>query len=226
MKKRFNIYVSFAIASYAIRTVVDIVMYFYTIFNKSNEYYDNWYLIMPHIVSVVFLCLFYNIFFSDKFYGLFIKISTAVVMFFNIAFVLFLFYDKQKGYVFYFTLVAAINFLNALHIKCNIVPIRKPGAIEYGPLLFETISFLVMAISMYSLFCGFPLTYNNILKMWSYYDVLISLEFNAITSAIITVEFLLCRRNDSEYIRDNMIDESYFIQAMRENALNEETKGR
>ncbi len=214
MKKKCNTYVTFAIFSYGIKTLVETVMYFYTIFDKGDIYYDTWYLLMPQIISTALLLVFYNLFFTDKFYGLFIKASTATIMLFNFAFVVILFFDQEKGYIFYFALVAAINFLNALHIKCNIVPIRKPGAIEYGPMLFEGFSLIVMIFSMYSLFCGFPLSYNKILKMWNYYDVLTSLKLNVITSATITLEYLLCRRNDCEYIRDNMVDDNIVIYEM------------
>jgi len=186
-------------------------MYFYTIFSKSDVYYDDWYLLAPQIVSTVFLVVFYSLFLTKRFYGLFIKISTGVIAAMNILFIVLLLFDRTKGYVFYFSLVAAINFLNALHIKCNIVPIRRPGSIEYGPMFFEAFSLVVMVLSMYSLFCGFPLSYNSILSMWNYYDVLTSLKLNVLTSFTIAFEYFLCRRNDCEYIRDNMIDESYLV---------------
>ncbi len=211
MKKKTNIYVTFIIIAHAIKAVVDAVMYFYTKFNKSDIYYDNWYLLMPQVVSTILIILFYNLFFTDKFYGLFIKASTIVIMILNVAFAILLFFDKTNGYVFYFALVAAINFLNALHIKCNIVPIRKPGSIEHGPLIFEVFSLLVMTLSIYSIFCGFPLSYNKILNMWNYFDVLTSLKLNIMTSVIIMLEYMMCRRNDCEYIRDNMVDDSFFV---------------
>ena len=218
MKKKCNIYANFAIISYSIKFLVEAVMYFYTIFNKSDTYYDDWYLLIPQIISTFFLFFFYTLFFSKKFYGLFVKISSAVIAGINLLFIILLTFDRTKGHVFYFALVAAINFLNALHIKCNIVPIRKPGSIEYGPLFFETLSLTVMVLSIYSVFCGFPLSYNSILSMWNYYDVLTSLKLNVLTSLTIAIEYLLCRRNDCEYIRDNMIEESYLVFNMTDKA--------
>ena len=211
MKKKCNIYVTFMIVSYAIKTVVDAVMYFYTIFNKSDIYYDDWYLLTPQIISTILITIFYSLYFTDKFYGVFVKASTATIMVLNAIYAVLLIFDRSKGYVFYFALVAAINFLNALHLKCNIIPARKPGSIEYGPVFFEILSLIVMILSIYAMFCGFPLSYNKILSVWKYYDVLTSLKINIAASALITLEYLLCRRNDCEYIRDNMIDDSFVV---------------
>lgn len=216
MKKSCNIFVYMAVASYAIKFLVDIVMFVYTLYGKSDVYYDDWYLFLPQVVSTALLTGFYCLFFSKKFYGIFIKLSTAILIFFNVVFLGILVYDRSQGYVFYFALVAAVNFLNALHIKCNIIPARKPGAIEYGPMLFEIISFAVMAMSLYALFCGFPLEYNSILKIWDYYDVMGSMKLNIISSAVICFQYILCLRNDSEYIRDNMFDEEMMRQEAAE----------
>ena len=217
MKKKLNIFCSFAIASYTIKFLVEALMYLSITYNIDAAYNDDLYLLTPQIISTVLLVAFYTLFLSDKFYGLFVKVSTAVIMAINIIFIIILFYDRSKGYVFYFALVAAINFLNAFHIKCNIVPIRKPGAIEHGPMIFEIFSLAVMVLSMYSLFCGFPLSYNSVLFMWNYYDVFTSLKINVFASLAIALEYILCRRNDCEYIRDNMVDE-YLININNRNS--------
>ncbi len=229
MTKTFSPLIKCAIISYSIKTFVDVVMLIFTIFEKGDIYYDDWYLLMPQIISTVFISAFYFIFFSNEFYGAFIKISSAVLVFFNIAFIGVMLYDRTMGYVFYFSLAATINFLNALHVKCNIIPARKPGAIEYSPLTFEIMSFAVMAISMYSLFCGLPLTFNKVTNTWDYYNVMTSLRLNIISSGILLIEYLLCLRNKCEFIRDNIIDASTvsIIKEMKEKSkLNGKKKHR
>jgi len=191
-------------------------MYVYTIYNKSEIYYDDWYLFLPQVVSAVLLTVFYSLFMTRNFYGVFIKISTSVMILLNLMFIGVLIYDRTLGYVFYFALVAAVNFLNALYIKCNIIPTRKPGAIEYGPMIFEIVSFVAMAVSIYSAFCGFPLTYNKILRMWDYYDVMGSMKMNIFSSGVILLQYIMCLKNDSEYVRDNMFDEPMLMEESEE----------
>ena len=94
MKKKYNIYGNFAIISYSIKFIVDAVMYFYTIFSKSDIYYDDWYLLLPQIVATFFIVAFYVLFFSKRFCGLFIKISTGVIAAINILFVILSFFRK------------------------------------------------------------------------------------------------------------------------------------
>ena len=216
MKKSCNIFVFSAVVAYGIKFLVDVVMFIYTIYNKGDLYYDDWYLFLPQVVSALFLTFFYCLFMTKRFYGLFMKISTSLMILLNFVFIGVLLYDRTLGYVFYFALAAAVNFLNALYIKCNIIPARKPGAIEYGPMLFEIVSFAVMAMSLYSVLCGFPLAYNKILRFWDYYDVISSMRMNIVSAGILFLQYILCFRNDSEYVRDNMFDEKMILQELME----------
>ncbi|MBR2404780.1 MAG: hypothetical protein IKA95_03905 [Clostridia bacterium] len=216
MKKFSNIFVTSAVIAYALKFMVEVVMYVYTIYNKSEIYYDDWYLFLPQVVSAVLLTVFYSLFMTRKFYGVFIKLSAFVMILLNLMFIGILIYDRTLGYVFYFALVAAVNFLNALFIKCNIIPARKPGAIEYGPMIFEIVSFVAMAVSLYSVFCGFPLSYNKILHMWDYYDSMGSMKMNIVSAGVILLQYIMCLKNDSEYVRDNMFDEPMLLEESEE----------
>ena len=207
MKKLPNLFVLFAIISYAMKLLVDGVMYVFILYGRGDIYYDDYYQFLPQVIATLLMMAFYCLFFTKPFYGAFIKITTGILILLNVVFMGILVYDRTKGYIFYFALVAAINFLNALYLKCNVIPLRKPGAPEFGPLFFEIITFAVMAISLYALFCSFPLEYNHILYQWEYYDVVGSIKLNIISDAVLLFIFIACRRNDSEYIRDNMFDE-------------------
>lgn len=210
MQKSYKIAVIFAIASYGLKFLIDAVMFIFTLYGRGDIYYDDWYLFLPQAVSTLLIIGFYCMFFTKPFIGLFIKITTAVLILLNIAFMGILIFDRSQGYVLYFALVAAVNFLNALFLKCNIIPMRKPGTIEYGPMIFELISFAVMALSLYALFCSFPLQYNAIIMQWSFYNVMSGMRINIVCASVLFFEYILCFKNDCEYIRDNMFVEEEF----------------
>ena len=208
MKNRIKIFVSSAIGAYIIKAIVDIVMYIYMRNDQSDIYYDFWYLLVPQVVSSVMMVVFYLMFFSKKFYGLFFRVSTVVLIISNILFVVLIYLDSTIGYIYYFALVAAMNFLNSLYLKCNIIPERKPGNIEYIPMFFELIPFVSMVLSLYALFCSFPtLEVTSVSKVWDYYDVVTGIKLNIISEGILIFAYMLCTINKAEFIRDNMLEE-------------------
>ncbi|MBO7289682.1 MAG: hypothetical protein J6V03_06820 [Clostridia bacterium] len=208
MKKVFKICLTSAITAYIIKAIVDIVMYIFMRNDQSDIYYDFWYLFMPQVSSSVLMVVFYLMFFSEKFYGLFFKVSTVVLVTTNILFVVLIYLDSTIGYIYYFALVAAMNFLNSLYLKCNIIPERKPGSIEYIPMFFELIPFVSMVLSLYALFCSFPtLEETSVSKIWDYYDVVTAIKLNVISEVILIFAYMLCTINKAEFIRDNMLEE-------------------
>ena len=208
MKKSINIFISSAIGAYIIKFLVDIVMYIFMKNEQSDIYYDFWYLFVPQIASSIMLVVFYTMFFSRKFYGLFFMISTAVLIIANILFVVLIYFDSAIGYTFYFALIAAINFLNSLYLKCNIIPEKKAGHIEYIPLLFELIPFVCMVLSIYSVFCSFPtLEVNEVTRVWEYYDLMTGMKLNMVSEVILLFAYFLCSINKAEIIRDNMFED-------------------
>lgn len=203
--KTLFMFISFALAAYGLKFLVDAVMYIFMKNEQNDIYFDVWYLLIPQVLSSVLMIGFYALFFSDKFFGLFFKISTVVLMMANIIFAVLLFFDKTIGYIFYFALSGAVNFLNALYIKCNITPERKQGEIEYVPLIFELIPFACMVASVYSVFCAFPtLQVTLSSRVWEYYNVYGSLKVNIVCEAIMCVTYLLCMINNAEFVRDSM----------------------
>ena len=208
MKNRIKVFVSSAIGAYIIKAIVDIVMYIYMRNDQSDIYYDFWYLFVPQVTSSVMTVVFYLMFFSKKFYGLFFRVSTVVLVITNILFVVLIYLDSTIGYIYYFALVAAMNFLNSLYLKCNIIPERKPGNIEYIPMFFELIPFVSMVLSLYALFCSFPtLEVTSVSKVWDYYDVVTGIKLNIISEGILIFAYMLCTINKAEFIRDNMLEE-------------------
>lgn len=209
MKKALKICLSSAITAYIIKAIVDLVMYIFMKNEQSDIYYDFWYLFVPQVVSSVMMVVFYLMFFSDKFYGMFFMISTIVVIIANILFIVLIYFDSTIGYIYYFALVAAINFLNSLYLKCNIIPMRKPGSIEYVPMLFELIPFVSMVLSLYAVFCAFPtLEVTSVSRVWDYYDVITAIKLNVVSEGILIFAYILCTLNKAEIIRDNMFDEN------------------
>ncbi|MBR3934257.1 MAG: hypothetical protein IKJ68_10180 [Clostridia bacterium] len=208
MKRTIKLCLSSAIGAYIIKFLVDVVMYIFLKNDQNDLYYDFWYLFVPQIASSLMLIVFYLMFFSKKFYGLFFMISTAVLMISNIVFIVLIYFDSAIGYTFYFALIAAINFLNALYLKCNIIPEKKAGNIEYIPMIFELIPFVCMVISLYSVFCTFPtLEVNEVTRIWEYYDLMTGMKLNMVSEAILIFAYFLCSINNAEFIRDNMFDE-------------------
>ncbi len=187
---------------------VDAVMYVFMVYEQSDIYFDFWYLFIPQIVSSVMMIGFYALFFRKEFYGVFFIISTVTMVIANIIFMVLLYFDSTIGYIYYFALVAAVNFLNALYLKCNILPARKPGYIEYIPMLFELIPFVCMVISLYALFCSFPtLHITEAYRVWDYYDIITAIEINIASEAVMIFAYGLCLLNNCEFIRDNMVEE-------------------
>lgn len=208
MKKVFKICLTSAITAYIIKLIADLVMYVFMKNDKGDIYYDFWYLFVPQVSASVMMVVFYLMFFSDKFYGLFFMVSTVVLVIANILFIVLMYFDSTIGYIYYFALVAAINFLNSLYLKCNIIPARKPGSIEYIPMLFELIPFVSMVLSLYAVFCSFPtLEVTSVSRIWDYYDVITGIKLNIVSEGILIFAFMLCAMNKAEIIRDNMFEE-------------------
>ncbi len=208
MTKAIKICLSSAIGAYAIKFIVDLTMYLFFINDFNDVYNDFWFLFIPQIIASIMMIGFYTLFFSKKFYGMFFMISTVALIIANVMFMVLLYFDRMIGFTYYFALVAAINFLNSLYIKCNIIPTRKPGYIEYIPLLFELIPFVSMVLSLYSIFCCFPtLEITNVYRTWNYYDVITGMQLNAVCEAILIFSYILCLINKAEIIRDNMFEE-------------------
>ena len=212
MKKTMKICLSSAVVAYVLKVLVDLVMYIFMKNEQNDIYYDLWYLLVPQIASSAMMVTFYMLFFSKKFYGMFFMISTVVLIISNILFIVLIYFDSTIGYIYYFALVAAINFLNSLYLKCNIIPARKPGYIEYIPMIFELIPFVSMVLSLYSVFCSFPtLEVTTVSRVWDYYDVITGIKLNVVSEVILTFVYVLCMINKAEIIRDNMFDEDEFV---------------
>lgn len=193
-----------AIASYAIKLIIDVVMFMFTVYNQNDLYYDDWYLYVPHIVSTIMMIVFYAYFFKDYFEGIKIKGTAAVLLFGNLVFLALLTFDRSKNYILYFSLVAAMNFFNALFMKINIVPERRAGTSGHGPMIFELVTFVAMTLSLYSLFCSFPLSRNAITMQWEYYDIFNGMMVNIVAELILFIQYIICRLHDSEYILQMM----------------------
>ena len=208
MKKVFKICLTSAITAYIIKVIADLVMYVFMKNDQGDIYYDFWYLFVPQVSASLMMVVFYLMFFSNKFYGLFFMVSTVVLVIANILFIVLIYFDSTIGYIYYFALVAAINFLNSLYLKCNIIPARKPGNIEYIPMLFELIPFVSMVLSLYAVFCSFPtLEVTSVSRVWDYYDVITGIKLNIVSEGILIFAFMLCTMNRAEIIRDNMFEE-------------------
>ena len=209
MKKMMKICLSSAITAYVLKFIVDIVMYIFMKNEQSDMYHDFWYLFVPQVAASVMMVVFYLMFFSNRFYGMFFMISTVVLIIANILFIVLIYFDSTIGYIYYFALVSAINFLNSLYLKCNIIPARKPGGMEYMPMLFELIPFVSMVLSLYAVFCAFPtLEVTTVSRVWDYYDVITAIKLNIVSEGILIFAFILCTMNKAEIIRDNMFDEN------------------
>ncbi len=206
-KKTVSTLVMLGMIGFVMKFLVDLTMYIFMINEQDELYFDMWYLYIPQIISTALLVGFFGMFFTKAFYGWFFKASAFVLIASSVTFVILLGFDRNMGYVFYFALVATMNFLNSLFIKCNIIPNRKVGEIEYIPLIFEGVALFCMAASLYSLFCGFPsLKTVASYVYWDYFNVENSLVLNIICEAILAFLFLLSARNGCEYVYDNMYD--------------------
>ena len=199
--------VMIGMSAFIIKLLVDVVMYIFMINEKDNLYFDMWYLHVPQVISSMMLIGFYAMFYSKSFSGWFFKVSASVLIVSSVAFIVLLGFDRKLGYVFYFALVATLNFLNSLFIKCNIIPERKIGEIEYIPLIFEIVALFCMAASLYSVFCSFP-SLKSVANYvyWDYFNVENALVLNMICEGILSFLFLLSARNGCEYVYDNMYD--------------------
>ena len=107
--KTLFMFISFALTAYGLKFLVDAVMYIFMKNEQNDIYFDVWYLLIPQVLSSVLMIGFYGLFFSDKFFGLFFKISTVVLMMANIIFAVLLFFDKTIGYIFYFALETVLT---------------------------------------------------------------------------------------------------------------------
>ena len=211
MKKTYSSFVYCMLGAYVLKFMVDIVMMVYSIYSLDNYYYDDYFLFVPQIVSTLFVSIYYVMFFKEEFYGIMIKLFTIILLFVQVGFAALLVYDRTLGYVFYFSAVAAVNFFNALFIKCNIVPIRDTGEFEYGPMVFELTSFVVMAVSIYSFFASFPISFNHLVGYWEYYDVNSAAKLNIICEFVMIIVGFACLRNNCKYIRDIVVDEELLL---------------
>ena len=208
MNRAIKVCLSSAIIAYIVKFIVDLTMYICFKNELYAEYNDFWLLFVPQIAASVMMIVFYCLFFSRQFYGMFFMISTIALVLSNLVYVVLIYFDRMIGFTYYFALVAAINFLNSLYIKCNIIPTRKPGYIEYIPLLFELIPFVSMVLSLYAIFCSFPtLEVTNVYRTWDYYDVITGIKLNVISEGILVFSYFLCAINKAEIIRDNMFEE-------------------
>jgi len=204
-KKTVTALVWLGIIAFAMKFIVDIVMYLFMLNEQDELYFDFWYLYIPQIISSGMLIAFYSMFFSKAFYGWFFKLSSVALIISSVLFIAFLEFDRRMGYIFYFALVATVNFLNSLYLKCNIIPARKVGAIEYIPLFFEVTELFCMVVSLYSLFCAFPtLKVVASYVYWDYFNIENALMLNIVCEGILGFLFLLCARNGCEYVYDNM----------------------
>lgn len=215
MKKTYTLLTFCAVGSYIIKFLIDMVMFIYSLYGLGNVYYDDYYLFAPHMISAVFMLVFYAMFFKSEFYGILIKLFSVILILVHIGFAFALIYDRRLGYVFYFSIIAALNFFNALFVKCNIVPLRDTGDFEYGPMIFELTSFVVMAISIYSFFASFPINFNHLVGYWGYYDVNTATKLNIICEFIMIIVFFACLRNNCKYIRDIVIDEDNIVEEIQ-----------
>jgi len=196
-----------AVSSYALRLAVDVLMFVFQMSGRGEIYDDFTYLVVPHFVAGILMVAFYLLFFREEFFSWFFRIFTVVLILANVALAVMIYFDSKIGYVWYFAFVAANNFLNALFLKCNIIPEHKDGNIEYYPFIFEAMQFVCMIISLYALFCGFPYIDTEV---WIYYDLNLSFKLNIFCEAVLLLSYLLCMKNNAELIRDNMFDEEEF----------------
>ncbi|MBE7049971.1 MAG: hypothetical protein E7394_04275 [Ruminococcaceae bacterium] len=211
MNKTYKAFIYCALGAYIVKFMVDIVMLVYSLYGLNDYYYDDYYLFIPHVISTFFMSVYYVMFFKEEFYGIMIKLFTIILLFIQIGFIVLLVYDRTLGYVFYFSGVAAVNFFNSLFVKCNIIPIRDTGDFEYGPMIFELTSFVIMAISIYSFFASFPISFNHLVGYWEYYDVSASMKLNMVCEFVMTIVFFACLRNNCKYIRDIVADDEFVL---------------
>lgn len=206
MTKAIKLCLSSAMGAYILKFCADLLMYVFFKNSLNDSYDDFWLLFLPQMVSSVLMLGFYALFFSKKFYGMFFMISTIALVIANVVYMVLIYFDRMIGYTYYFALVASINFLNSLYIKCNIIPSRKPGYIEYAPLLFELVPFVGMVLSLYAIFCCFPtLVITSVYRTWDYYDVMTGIKLNIVSEAILIFSYFLCMINQCEIIKDNMV---------------------
>lgn len=192
-----------AIGAYFIKLLVDVVMYIFMISEQNDLYFDFWYLFIPQIVSSVMVIGFYVLFYKKRSYGVLFIISTVSMIIANIVFMVLLYFDSTIGYIYYFVLIATVNFLNALYLKCNIVPARKPGYTEYIPVLFELIPFIAMVLSLYSAFCSYPtMQITPKYRIWDYYDIVTAIKLNVVTEFIMIFAYTVYLYNDRELIKE------------------------
>ena len=212
MKKTYSSFVYCMLGAYVLKFMVDIVMMVYSIYGLDNYYYDDYFLFIPQMVSTLFVFLYYVMFFKEEFYGIMIKLFTIILLFVQVGFAVLLVYDRTLGYVFYFSAVAAANFFNALFIKCNIIPERDAGGFEYGPMVFELTSFVVMAVSIYSFFAAFPISFNHLVGYWEYYNVNSAVKLNIICEFVMILVIFACLRNNCKYICDITVGEEFILE--------------
>ncbi|MBR5507179.1 MAG: hypothetical protein IKV88_03935 [Clostridia bacterium] len=215
MNKTYKMFIYCALGAYTVKFLVDIIMLIYSIYGLNDYYYDDYYLFIPHMVATFLVSVYYIMFFKEEFYGLMIKLFTIILLLVQVGFIILLVYDRTLGYVFYFSGVAALNFFDALFVKCNIIPLRDAGDFEYGPMVFEMTSFVIMAVSIYAFFAAFPISFNHLVGYWEYYDVSASMKLNMICEFIMILIFFACLRNNCKYIRDIVIDEDSMMEEIQ-----------
>lgn len=206
--KQINNFATLSVFAYLIKFLIDLTMYVFMVYDPFGTYYNyDWYLFPPHIISSLLMVIYYFMYFKDIFLGWLFKISSIVILAVNIIFVVVLFFDRSTNLMYYFSYVGLLNFLNALFLKCNIIPARHVGSAEVAPFLFEITCFVAMVFGILSTIFGFPILREDKAQLL-YINVDFAFRFNIISNAILLVCYLWTRHNSSAFIRDNMFDES------------------
>lgn len=208
--RQINNYANLAVIAYFIKFLIDMVMYIFMVYDPYGEYYNyNWYLFPQHIVASILMVIYYIMYFKDIFLGWLFKISSIIILAVNVIFVIVLYFDLSTNLMYYFSYVGLLNFLNALFLKCNIIPARHVGSAEVAPLIFEITCFVAMVFGILATIFGFPVLHESKNELW-YINVDFAFKFNIISNAILLACYFWSRLNNSEFIRDNMFDESEF----------------
>lgn len=208
--RQINNFATFSVISYLIKFLIDMTMYIFMVYDPEGNYYVyEIYLLPPHIISSIFMVVYYLLYFKKIFLGWVFKISSVIILVVNIIFVVVLFFDLSTNLMYYFSYVGLLNFLNALFLKCNIIPARRVGSAEVAPLIFEITCFVAMVFGILATIFGFPILREDKNQLL-YINVDFAFKFNIISNAILLVCYFWTRRNNSAFIRDNMFDEGEF----------------
>ena len=208
--RQINNFATLSVIAYFIKFLIDAVMYVFMVYDPYGTYYDYYlYLLPEHVVSSALMIFYYLLYFKKIFLGWLFKISSIIIFAVNIVFVVVLFFDVNTNLMYYFSYVGLLNFLNALFLKCNIIPARRVGSAEIAPLIFEITCFVAMVFGILYTVFGFPVLYEDKLQLL-YINVDFAFKFNIISNGILVVCYFWTRLNNSSFIRDNMFDESEF----------------